>query len=63
MNQKERDRLTIRQQIERFLSGGGRITAVPAGASGEDFVPKRTRADQVEWCRKRNRITRTRHSP
>lgn len=58
MNQKDRDRLTIRQQICEFLSRGGKIATVPFGESGEEFIPKRAKRDQIIWRKRRNTVTR-----
>ena len=37
----------IARDVRAFIESGGRIEAVPVGASGEEFNPNRTKAEHM----------------
>lgn len=54
--------MSLREQISKdiasYLKSGGRITVHQPCESGVDQPIKRTRKEQVEWCRKHLRVRR-----
>lgn len=55
---KDTLRQVIASQTAEYLSQGNEIHIIPPGETAEEFIPKRTRKQQVEWCRKKLKVNR-----
>ncbi|TXS89082.1 hypothetical protein FV139_20605 [Parahaliea maris] len=57
MNQPEKTRADIERDVAEYLAGGGRVTPVAPGVTGEDFSRHLTQAERRQKQKRRTTAT------